>query len=110
MAPTGGIATSHCGLLRMPLSILFAACLLMIGISGEFDRLARGSNGITTHNTRVTCPVMLDARTLVYLATDADGSGPWMYTVDVERRRSRRISSGLGRLFIACCECGWLSV
>ena len=54
-----------------------------------------GLERITMHNARVTYPVMLDQRTLVYLATDADGSGPWMYTVDVERRRPHRISSGL---------------
>jgi catechol 2,3-dioxygenase-like lactoylglutathione lyase family enzyme len=39
--------------------------------------------------------VMLDRRTLLYLATDRDGSGPWMYTMDVERRLPHRISSGL---------------
>jgi Tol biopolymer transport system component len=50
---------------------------------------------ITNHNSRVTFPVMLDRRTLVYLATDADGSGPWMYAVDVERRLPHRINSGL---------------
>jgi dipeptidyl aminopeptidase/acylaminoacyl peptidase len=38
---------------------------------------------------------MLDRRTLIYLATDTDGSGPWMYAVDVERRLPHRISSGL---------------
>jgi len=54
-----------------------------------------GLERITTHNARVTFPVMLDRRTLLYLATDADGSGPWMYAVDVERRRPHRISSGL---------------
>lgn len=54
-----------------------------------------GLERITAHNTRITYPVMLDRGTLVYLATDADGSGPWMYAVDVERRRPHRISSGL---------------
>jgi len=52
---------------------------------------------ITSHNARVTYPVMLNRRTLVYLATDTDGSGPWMYAVDVERRLPHRISSGLER-------------
>jgi Tol biopolymer transport system component len=56
-----------------------------------------GLERITTHNSRVTYPVMLDRRTLAYLATDADGSGPWMYAVDVERRVPRRISSGVER-------------
>jgi Tol biopolymer transport system component len=54
-----------------------------------------GLERITHHNARVTYPVMLSRRTLVYLSTDADGSGPWMYTVDVERRLPHRISSGL---------------
>jgi hypothetical protein len=34
---------------------------------------------ITSHNARVTYPVWLDRRTLVYLASDPDGSGPWLY-------------------------------
>ena len=38
---------------------------------------------------------MLDARTLLYLAADADGSGPSMYALDLELRVSHRISSGL---------------
>jgi Tol biopolymer transport system component len=54
-----------------------------------------GLERITAHNTHVAYPVMLDRRTLLYLATDADGSGPWMYAVDVERRHPHRISSGL---------------
>jgi Tol biopolymer transport system component len=54
-----------------------------------------GLERITTHNARVTYPVMLDRRTLVYLATDAAGSGPWIYAIDVERRVAHRISSGL---------------
>jgi Tol biopolymer transport system component len=54
-----------------------------------------GLERITRHNTRVTYPVMLDGRTLLYLATDADGSGPWLFAVDVERRRSHRISFGV---------------
>ena len=54
-----------------------------------------GLERITAHNGRVSFPVVLDRRTLVYLATDADGAGPWIYAVDVERKVSHRISSGL---------------
>jgi Tol biopolymer transport system component len=54
-----------------------------------------GLERITAHNARVTYPVMLDRRTLLYLATDADGSGPWLYAMDVEQRLAHRISSGL---------------
>jgi Tol biopolymer transport system component len=50
---------------------------------------------ITMQNARISYPVMLDRRTLIYLATDVDGSGPWMYSVNVERRIPHRISSGL---------------
>ncbi|MGO9426810.1 MAG: protein kinase domain-containing protein [Steroidobacteraceae bacterium] len=54
-----------------------------------------GLERLTFHNTRVSDPVMLDRRTLLYLATDADGSGPWMYAMDAERRVPHRTSSGL---------------
>jgi Tol biopolymer transport system component len=52
---------------------------------------------ITWHSGRVTHPVLLDRRTLMYLASEADGSGPSLYSVDVERRIPHRLSSGLER-------------
>src|SRR6267378_2325510 len=52
---------------------------------------------ITSHNGRVTHPVLLDKRTLMYLASDPDGSGPWLYIMDVEHRISHRLTSGLDR-------------
>ncbi len=52
---------------------------------------------ITSHVGRVSHPVLLDRRTLVYLASDADGSGPWLWSVDVERRTPHRLTSGLDR-------------
>ncbi len=52
---------------------------------------------ITFHSGRVTYPAFLDRRTLIYLAGDRDGSGPWLYSVDVERHISHRLSSGLDR-------------
>ena len=55
---------------------------------GEPERL-------TFHNSRVTFPTLLDNRTLLYLATDDDGSGPWIYAMDVERRVPHRISTGV---------------
>ena len=45
---------------------------------------------LTFHNSRVSFPVLLDSRTLLYLATDEDGSGPWMYTIDLELRLPAR--------------------
>jgi Tol biopolymer transport system component len=50
---------------------------------------------ITHHESRVSHPVFLNPRTLVYLATDSSGSGPWLYSIDVERRIPHRVSSGI---------------
>jgi Tol biopolymer transport system component len=50
---------------------------------------------ITSHNGRVTYPVLLDRRTLMYLASDPDGGGLWLYSVDVERRIPHLLTSGL---------------
>jgi serine/threonine protein kinase/Tol biopolymer transport system component len=52
---------------------------------------------MTFHNARVGYPVLLDPRTLLYLATDADGSGPWLYVMDVPHRHAHRASVGLER-------------
>jgi Tol biopolymer transport system component len=50
---------------------------------------------ITFHHTRVTFPTLLNNGTLLYLATDSDGFGPWIYAMDVERRVPHRISTGV---------------
>jgi Tol biopolymer transport system component len=55
------------------------------------------SERITSHNGRVSHPVLLDRQTLMYLASDPDGSGPRLYSVDVERRIPHRLTSGLDR-------------
>jgi len=52
---------------------------------------------ITSHAGLVTYPILLDRRTLLYLASDRDGSGPWLYSMDVERRIPHRLTSGLDR-------------
>ncbi|MGA8086306.1 MAG: hypothetical protein WCA10_03310 [Terracidiphilus sp.] len=52
---------------------------------------------ITSQSTRIIYPVLLDKRTLAYLATDPDGSGPWLYSVDVEHRIPHRLAPGLDR-------------
>jgi Tol biopolymer transport system component/DNA-binding winged helix-turn-helix (wHTH) protein len=54
-----------------------------------------GLERLTTHNSYVAYPTVLDQRTIVYLATSSDGSGPWLYTLDTERHVPRRISFGL---------------
>ena len=55
---------------------------------GEPERL-------TFHDARVSFPTFLDARTLLYLATSDDGSGPWIHALDVGSRVSSRISTGV---------------
>ncbi len=50
---------------------------------------------LTHHDSRLSYPVVLDRRSLAYLATDADGSGPWMYVLDLASLRTHRISSAL---------------
>ena len=52
---------------------------------------------ITSHNSRVSYPVLLDRRTLMYLAGDPDGSGPQLYSMDVGRRIPHRLTSGPDR-------------
>ena len=52
---------------------------------------------ITSLNGHVIYPVLLDPRTLLYLASDPDGSGPWLYGMDVERRTPHRLTSGVDR-------------
>ncbi len=52
---------------------------------------------ITSHNSRIIYPVFLNRRTLMYLASDPDGSGPWLYSIDVERRIPHRLTSGPDR-------------
>ncbi len=60
-----------------------------VGLQGE------SAERITSQTTRVTYPVLLDPRTLLYLANSPDGAGPWIYGMDVERRVPHRLSSGV---------------
>jgi serine/threonine protein kinase/Tol biopolymer transport system component len=50
---------------------------------------------ITTQNSRVAFPVLLDDRTLVYTATDDDGTGPWLYMMDLRNRTPVRLDWGV---------------
>lgn len=56
-----------------------------------------GVERITHHDARVSHPVLLDPRRVLYLSTDAGGAGPWIHLLDVERRSSARVGSGLDR-------------
>lgn len=52
---------------------------------------------ITSQDRQITYPVLLDRRTLLYLADDRDGAGSSLYSMDVERRIAHRLTSGLDR-------------
>ena len=48
---------------------------------------------LTFHNSRVSFPIFLDPRTLLYLATAPDGSGPWLHALDLARLKTRRVKA-----------------
>jgi Tol biopolymer transport system component len=52
---------------------------------------------ITSQDAQISNPAFLDRRTLLYLATGPDGSGPWLYGMDVEHRIPHRLTTGLER-------------
>ncbi len=64
---------------------------------------ARGGNAeqITFHHAWVGYPAWLDARTLIYSATADDGSGRWLYAMDVEHRIPHRVSSGIAEQYLS---------
>ena len=59
----------------------------MTSSGGEAEQL--------THNATVSFLALLDSRTLLYVATAEDSSGPWLWALDVERKISRRATFGL---------------
>ncbi len=50
---------------------------------------------LTRHDSRAAYPVLLDDRTLFYTATADDGSGPWLYAMDLEDRVAHRVSTAV---------------
>jgi Tol biopolymer transport system component len=70
------------------------------GVHWDLWRIRPSGSGLerlTFHNSLVTHPVVLDEHTLLYLATDAQGGGPWLYGLDLRRRVPHRITFGLER-------------
>ena len=56
---------------------------------GQPERLTNQGRLYNTHLT------MIDARTVLFVAQDQDGFGPWLWSLDVPSKVTRRISSGL---------------
>ena len=52
---------------------------------------------LTQNNKYIGFPTPLDSRIVLYIAEDGDGSGPWLWVLDVETKVTRRITSGLER-------------
>ena len=50
---------------------------------------------LTRQKTAVNFLAPLDPRTLLYVARAEDRSGPWLWSLDVESKVTRRVSSGL---------------
>src|SRR5579863_7885446 len=68
--------------------------------TGQMDLWRISPNGgkpeqLTQHNSEVRSPAPLDLRTVVYVARDRDGSGPWLWALDVNRKITHRVSFGL---------------
>jgi len=59
--------------------------------SGE--RLER----LTYHNAYVGFPTPISDRTVLYIAQDHDGSGPWLWALDTNSRATRRVAYGIER-------------
>ena len=60
---------------------------------------ARVSDGrrepLTKLHAAATTLAPVDPHTVLYVAPSEDGSGPWLWALDVESRSSRRVSAGL---------------
>jgi Tol biopolymer transport system component len=58
---------------------------------------AAGGNAerLTHHNDDVRNPTPIDAHTVLYVSPGEDGSGPWLWALDVESKTTRRASFGL---------------
>jgi Tol biopolymer transport system component len=50
---------------------------------------------LTQHESDVRYPAPIDLHTILYVARDRDGSGPWLWALDIDRKQTRRVSSGL---------------
>ncbi|MEP6783981.1 MAG: DNA-binding protein [Acidobacteriota bacterium] len=50
---------------------------------------------ITSHHNWVVSPTLIDNRTLLYSSVADDGSGPWLYAMNVEQRVPHRVSLGV---------------
>jgi Tol biopolymer transport system component len=50
---------------------------------------------LTHHDAWVSDPAVLDPGTLLYVARAEDGTGPWLYALDVEKKVTHRVGDGI---------------
>ncbi len=50
---------------------------------------------LTHLNSDLTYPAPIDERTVLFVAHDENGAGPWLWAFDLETRTSQRVSAGL---------------
>jgi serine/threonine protein kinase/Tol biopolymer transport system component len=53
------------------------------------------SERLTQHNREVGYPVPIDLHTILYVARERDGSGPWLWALDPNLKQTHRVSFGL---------------
>ena len=68
--------------------------------SREMDLWRISPNGgqpeqLTHVNADIAYPTPIDERTVLFVARDQNGAGPWLWAFDVATRTSQRVSSGL---------------
>ena len=50
---------------------------------------------LTQHNSDVGYLAPIDAHTILYVTHDQDGSGPWLWALNVDRKTTKRVSFGV---------------
>jgi Tol biopolymer transport system component len=50
---------------------------------------------LTHHEAWIADPAPVGADTLIYVARAEDGTGPWLYTLDVEKKITHRVGDGI---------------
>ena len=50
---------------------------------------------LTLHDRDVTYPTPIDARTVLYVNRAEDGSGPWLWALDVAQKTTHQLNLGL---------------
>ena len=64
-------------------------------ICGASHPKAETPEQLTHLNTDIAYPTPIDEQTLLFVASNQEGAGPWLWAFDVETRSLRRVSSGL---------------